>query len=222
MTLVIAALGKDFVILGADSRGVVDVGNARAEINVYKKIIPVTKYVAIQVFGSSEEGSQLVEKYKEQINPILQSVDKVAEDFCKFCQKEEITLAKVPKDPNYRVSFGFLVSGIKIKNKIVTPLIYAFHNLAGFRLGLCRPYAIRGKPLIAYYLFAKDYKDELTINELCELVAQSLYDTMQIDGDVGGQIRMAIIDADGLREIPDSDVNNYVETWDLRNLRKIM
>lgn len=222
MTLVIAAPGKDFVILGADSRGVIDVGSGRAEINVYKKIIQVTKYASIQIFGSSEVGNQLVEKYKEQISPKLLNVNSVAEDFCKFCQEEERAIANVPRDPDYPISFGFLVSGLKIKSGNVTPLIYTLQNLTGFRLGLCKPYAIRGKPLIAHYLFAKNYVDEMTINDLCELVAQSIYDTMQIDGDVGGQIRMSIIDVDGTREIPDSDVSTYVETWDLRNLRRIM
>jgi 20S proteasome alpha/beta subunit len=222
MTLVIAAPGTDFVVLGADSRGVIEVGSGRAEINVYQKIIQITKYASIQMFGASEEGNQLVEKYKEQISPKLQDVSSVAENFCKFCQDEERAIADVPKHPNSWVSFGFLVSGLKTKGDKFTPLIYKLGNYNGFRLGLCKPYAIRGKPLIAYYLFSKDYRADMTINEMCKLVAQSLYDTMQIDGDVGGPIRMAIIDSDGTREIPDSDINTYFETWDLRNLRRII
>ena len=128
----------------------------------------------------------------------------------------------MPRDPDFRVSFGFLVSGLKIKNGNVTPLIYNLRNLTGFRLGLCKPYAIYGKPLIAHYLFSMHYRDDMSIDDLCKLVAQSIYDTKQIDGDVGGLIRMTIIDSDGTREIPDSDVNAYFETWDLRNLKMIV
>ena len=222
MTLVIAALGKDFVILGADSRGVIDAGLGRAEINIYQKTIQITKYASIQLYGHAEEGSQLVEKYKAQIKRRLQSVDLVAEDFCKFCQDEERAIADVPKDPAFRISFGFLVSGLRIKNGKGTPQIYNLRNLTGFRLGLCRPYAIRGKTLIAHYLFSMYYRNDMTINDLCKVVAQSIYDTMHIDGDVGGPIRMTIIDSGGTRELSDSDVNAYIETWDLRNLRRIM
>jgi 20S proteasome alpha/beta subunit len=222
MTLVIAAPGKDFVILGADSRGVADVGGGRAEINICRKIIQITKYTSILMYGASEAGNQLVEKYKDQIKPKLQDVSSIAEDFCRFCQDEERAIADVPKHPDAWVSFGFLVCGIKTKNKKTVPLIYNLRNFDGFRLGLCKPFAIRGKPLIAYFFFARDYREDMSFNEMSKLVAQSIYDTMQIDGDVGGSIRMVIIDSDGTREIPDSDVQNYIETWAVRNLQRII
>ncbi len=222
MTLVIAAPGKDFVILGADSRGVVDVGSGRAEINICRKIIQITNYTSILMYGASEAGNQLVEKYKDQINPKLQDVTSIAEDFCKFCQNEERAIANVPKHPDSWISFGFLVCGIKFKNKIPIPLIYNLRNFDGFRLGLCKPFALKGKPLIAYFFFGRDYREDMSLLELCKLVAQSIYDTMQIDGDVGGSIKMAIIDSDGTREISDTDVKNYVETWAVRNLQRIM
>lgn len=232
MTLVIAAPGKDFVILGADSRGVADVGSGRAEINICRKIIQITKHTSIMMYGASEAGNQLVEKYKNQIKPKLQDVSSIAEDFCRFCQNEERAIADVPKHPDAWVSFGFLVCGIRIKNKKtknkkiknrkIVPLIYNLRNFDGFRLGLCKPFAIKGKPLIAYFFFARDYREDMSFNEMGKLVAQSIYDTMQIDGDVGGSIRMVIIDSDGTREIPDSDVQNYIETWAVRNLQRII
>jgi len=223
MTLVIAAPGKDFVVLGADSRGVIQTETARVEINTMKKLIPITKYTAILMYGASEEGNQLVEKYKTTIKKDLEEATAVAEDFCEFCREEERKLADVPKHPNAWSWFGFIVCGLnKIGDKYSAPLLYNLHNLNGFRLGLCKPYAIKGKPLIAYYLFAKEYRDDMTVDELCKLVAQSIYDTLCIDGDVGGSIKLAIIDADGLREISDSDTRDYIETWQLKDLRRIM
>jgi 20S proteasome alpha/beta subunit len=222
MTLIIAAPGKDFVIIAADSRGVIDFGSGRAEVNTHKKIAQLTKYVSVLMYGSSEEGNQLVEKYKEQLDPKLEYVDKVAEDFCNFCRNEERALADVPKNPDSYVSFGFLVCGIKIKKGKYTPLVYSLHNDDGFRLGLCKPFAIKGKPLIAYYLFARDYTDDMPVNKLCTLVAQSVYDTMQIDGDVGGQIRISIIDSEGTRELSDADVNEHYKTWTLKKLEEII
>lgn len=221
MTLVIAVPGKDFVVLGADSRGVIEVGSGRADLNNCQKIIQITKYVSFLMFGASEEGNQLVEKYKAQIDPAIEDVKSVAEDFCKFCQEEERSLMDVPMTDSVS-NFGFLVCGLRIKDGQVTPMLYTLRNGNGFRLGLCKPYAIKGKPMIAHYLFSKDFKDEMTVDEACKLVAQSIYDTMQIDGDVGGPIRITVIDSEGTRNIQDSDVQDYVETWTLRNLQKVM
>jgi len=222
LTLIIAVPGEDFVIVGADSRGVNDFGSGRVETNIHRKIVRITKYASILMYGSAEECNQLVEKYREQLNPELEDVKSVAEDFCRFCQDEERVIADVPRHPDSWTSFGFIVCGIKIRDGSAVPLIYNLRNYNGFRLGLCTPYAIKGKPLIAHYLFARDYRNEMTVNELCKLTAQAIFDTMQIDGDVGGPIRMAIIDSDGTREVSDSDVNNYVETWHYRNLQRII
>ena len=223
MTLVIAAPSKDFVVLGADSRGVIEVGSGRAEINTYRKIIQITKYASILLYGSAEVGNQLVEKYKDQIDPNLEDVTSVAEDFCRFCQDEERAIADVPRHPDHSwVRFGFLICGIKFKDGVPVPMIYNMHSLNGYRLGLCKPFALRGKPLIAYFCFSRDYRDDMSLQELCKLVAQSIYNTMQIDGDVGGSIRMSIIDSEGTRAISDRDVQNYIETWAVRNLQRIM
>jgi len=223
MTLVIAAPGKDFVVLGADSRGVVEAGGTRVEINTLRKLTPITKYTAILMYGASEEGNQLVEKYKASIKSSLEGVTSVAEDFCNFCREEEKKLADVPKHPEAWSLFGFIVCGLnKTDDKYTAPFLYNLHNANGFRLGLCKPFAIKGKPMIAYYLFAKGYRDDMTVNELCKLVAQSIYDTTRIDGDVGGPIRLAIIDSDGLREISDSDIRDYIETWELKDLKRII
>jgi 20S proteasome alpha/beta subunit len=87
---------------------------------------------------------------------------------------------------------------------------------------LSKPYAIEGKPLIAHYLFTKDFKNNMTIDELCKLVSQSIYDTMAIDGDVGGKIRLAIIDDEGIRELSDSDTKNYINEWQNKNTVRIL
>lgn len=223
MTLVVAAPGQDFLVLGADSRGVVESGGARVEINIMTKITPVTKYTAILMYGASEAGNQLVEKYKAGINPDLEGVTEVAENFCDFCQNEERKIKDVPRHPEYGWPlFGFLVCGLDKKDeKYRIPLIYTLKSYTGFRLGLCKPFAIEGKPWIAYYLFAKNYREDKTVNELCTLVAQSLYDTICIDGDVGGTIKLAIIDAEGLRELSDSDVRDCIEVWEFKDLKRI-
>jgi len=80
-------------------------------------------------------------------------------------------------------------------------------------LGSPEPFAIAGKPFIALYLFAQRYHENMPLDDLCELVAQSIYDTICIDGDVGGKIRISTIDPDEYHESLDRDVRRSIRQW---------
>ena len=61
--------------------------------------------------------------------------------------------------------------------------------------------------------FAKKYRDMRRSKEtLCKLIAQSLHDTIQVDGYVGGAIKLAIIQPTGARVIEDSvTIRGYID-----------
>ncbi len=221
MTLVIAAPGTNFILLGADSRAVIqDVAGNRVQINTVKKLIHVSKYVAMLVYGESEVAVQLLEKYKLNMEADIEGASDVAESFAEFCGEEFKKVMWVPKAG--LPIFGFLVAGLnKGGGEYKIPCIYNIISTNGFMPGICRPFAIKGKPIIALYNFAKKYDENMSVEEISYLVAQSIYDTIEIDGDVGGKIRMAIITPKiGFREI--SDVEKYIERWEIGRLRKIM
>lgn len=227
MTLVIAAPGKtpenkNFIILGADSRGVIqDVAGNRIETNVMKKLIPVANHVGILMYGNADIGNQLVEKFKSTIKKGTDGATKIAEEFANFCRSEFKKLSGVPLVSLPHL--GFIVAGLnKEENKYNTPCLYTLRSTEGFALGMCKPYAIEGKPIIALYIFAKEYKEEMNVPDLTHLVAQAIYDTMRIDGDVGGKIKMAIIDSNGLREYEDSDIEKFYKKWEIIELEKII
>lgn len=227
MTLIIAAPGKDapgkdFILLGADSRGTVESGMGRIEINTMQKLIPVTEFTAVLIYGSSEVTNHLVEKFISERANDLKWIKEVAAEFSAFCQEEERRLAGVPKHPDSIDDiFGFIIAGLEENENGHKAYAYHLSSYDGFRQGLCRPYAIEGKPLIALYMFAKEYEENLTQDKLCQLVAQSIYDTERVDGDVGGRIKLAIIDSDGLREIPNNAIDDYIEYWKGDGLEKI-
>lgn len=222
MTVVIAVPGKELILLGADSRGTIENGAGRVEINTMQKLIPVTKYTAILMYGFSEAANHLVEKFISERAEGLTWVKEVADAFSELCREEERKLAGVPRHPDsWNDIFGFIIAGLEQINGGYKPYAYDLNNYDGFRLGLCRPYAIQGKPLIALYLFAKNYEEDLTVDALCRLVAQSIYDTEQIDGDVGGTIRLAVIDSEGLRIIPGHDISDFIKSWEIDGLEEI-
>ena len=125
--------------------------------------------------------------------------------------------------PEYFPDFGFLIAGLDKKgSRYRTPLFYTLDSFTGFGLGLRRGFEIQGKSMIALYLFSKGYQANMSLDSLLRLVAQAMWDTKNIDATVGGQIRIAIIDSEGIREIPDEDVESFVEPWSVGRLRDIV
>jgi 20S proteasome alpha/beta subunit len=223
MTLIIAAEGKDFVILGADSRATIESGRTRVEINFMEKIVPVSEHVAVLLAGEAEVADRLVERFKLSLRKKDDGVSNIADKLTRFCIKDALRLAGVPVHPEYFPDFGFIIAGLdKRREQYKIPRTYTLDSLTGFRLGLSRRFAIDGKRMIAYYLFAKEFEQGMNRDDVCALVAKALNDTLSIDGDVGGKIRMAQIDPRGFEPIPETEIqNDYIVPWDVEKLRLI-
>jgi 20S proteasome alpha/beta subunit len=225
MTLIIAAEGKDFVILGADSRATIESrgGDTRVEINFMNKITKVADHVAILLAGEAEVGDRLIEKFKLSLKRNEDGVSCIAEKLADFCIDDSRRLIGVPTHPNYFPDFGFIVAGLdERRSKYKVPRCYTLDSMTGFRLGLARGFAIDGKRMIAYYLFAKEFEHGMEFEDVCRLVAKAINDTKSIDGDVGGGIRMARIHSSGYTEVPEADIQNeYIVPWDVEKLQRL-
>lgn len=217
MTLVVAASGSDFIILGTDSRGtIVEQGGTRVEVNIMKKLVPVSKHVAIMLYGAANEATYLIEQFQSEMRPTLDGVTEVAKQFASFCRNEARLSADVPRlNMPY---FGFIVAGLDKKASKYIPRAYSLRSTDGYCLGSYQKYALQGKPMIAYYIFSAYYDENLNMEEMRELVAVSINETRKIDGDVGGSIRMATIDLDGFREILNTDIEGYLREWEKNRL----
>lgn len=197
MTLVIAARGTNFIILGADSRGtMIDIAGNRVELNQAVKLIQITKHIGFLVYGDAHISDYLVEKFKEKLSPKKKTVRDIAEEFAEFCREEAEKTKDVPRD--YFPAFGYIIAGLDFKNKIPIPQCYRLRSIDAFQLGMYRENpAIAGKYIIARYIFFKEFESNFTVDQLSKLTAKAIYDTGQIDGDVGGEIKMARIDESG-------------------------
>jgi len=221
LTLVIAAPGSDFVVLGADSRITIeDAAGMSVVINVGQKLVPVTKHVAILLFGDADEGTCLVEKFKLNLAEDVDGVSDVAERLANFCRDEFKKLEHVPltRLPN----FGFIVAGLDpTDNDYKIPRCYRLKSACGFIVGLAKPYAIDGRPFIAYYLFEKHFREKKTVDDLCQFVAQTIYDSEAIDGAVGGAIKMGIVRTSGFSEVTPEEMRGYIVSWVPSNINGV-
>jgi len=212
MTLIVAAQGSNFVVVGADSRGrITDMAGNRVEVNLQIKIEKITDKVTILLAGSAYVADYLIEKFKSTTKLLDQDVFWVAESFAAFCRSQERLYSdvKTHEYPDYK----FIIAGLKKtgKDKYV-PRCYKVQSANGFRVGLYKQgFGLEGKPLLGYYIFSKKYeKSKNALDDLIHLVVEVLYETSNIDGDVGGELRLAIIEKQGTRPIPKGDIEKIL------------
>jgi 20S proteasome alpha/beta subunit len=214
MTLVIAAHGTDFVVLAADSRGTVaDQAGTKVAINRYRKIWKINDRVAVLIYGDADPAKYLVESFLRTVSVRRFGVTSVTGKFARYCRSK---LDEIPVHPAVRLpSFGFVVSGLDSEGRRkLVPRSFGLRSDTGYALGTYDGFALEGKPIIAYYMFARSYHEDADQARLSSLVAQALYDTVMVDGDVGGTIRLAIIDRSGLRWVPQTDLEGIITQWE--------
>jgi 20S proteasome alpha/beta subunit len=224
MTLIVAMEGKDHVVVGADSRGLIkDIAGNRIQMNIEEKLIPLTKHVCILVAGEADIARQLIEEFKDNVISKVKkinNVSKIAKLFSKFCKKEfKEIIDFIPATSQQFPDVDFIIAGLQKEKKKFKPRLYLIRSWRAFYPERSRNFAIDGKNIVAYYLFAKKYRDDMTVDEECTLVSQSIYDTIQIDGDVGGKVSLAVINSHGFSNI-ESDV--YIEEWGVERFRRII
>jgi len=225
MTLIVAAQGADFMVLGADSRETVDVGVIRVETNIAEKLIRLTDHAAVLLCGEAGYAQHLVAKYQARISGAAElGVTDLTEGFASFCQAEAIRLSNVPTfsfhSPTYQYfpDIGFILGGLnKIGTGFSEPRCYGLSSQRGYRLELGgNGFVLDGKPMIARYLFARYYQPNMDIQNLSKLVARCLFDTARVDGDVGGQWKLAIIEPTAIRVKSHEEVEQIIENEELR------
>ena len=217
MTLVIAAKGKDFVVMGADSKGTFqDSSGTRVELNIQQKLIKINDRTGILLFGNKPyHAYYLIEKFKQGCKNEKKNVSDTAEDLASFCRNEARKFSDIPRysPPD----FGLIIAGIDKSAGKITPKCYSLTSGGGFSLGLYNHgFGIEGKPIIATYLFAKNFVKEMDLDDLVKLIVGSLHDTMNIDGDVGGGINITIIEDSGTRSIRRMDIDEKIKQWEMQ------
>jgi len=218
MTLVIGALSKNFAVAGVDSRGTI--GDIKGPLVIgmdrMKKLTQITDHVTIMLYGISEFGENLIEEFKKEKKSDLDGVTNVVEEFRIFCQKRWSELFKdVPSKE--RPFVGFMLVGLDQKREgedYDLPRIYSMESPYGFAFALHKyGFATRGVYSLATYILNKRYRENMSVNDLCTLVAYAISETASIDKRVGGPIRIAVIDPEGSREISSSDIESMLESY---------
>lgn len=224
MTLIIAAQGDDFVVVGADTRETVDVGTIRVEVNIAEKLVKLTSHAAVLLCGDSGYAQNLIAKYQASISGRRElGITQLTEDFASFCQKEAIRVRNVPTFSSYPPhqyfpDIGFVLGGLdKVGRRFSRPRCYGISSYRGYRLELGGGgFVLDGKSMLARYLFAHHYRAGMDVEGLSNLVLRCLFDTSRVDGDVGGKYRMAIVDSKDVRTKSQDEIEEMIDDAKLR------
>jgi 20S proteasome alpha/beta subunit len=213
MTLVIVVYGTEFVVVGSDSRGTSrDEYDNRVEMNIYRKIVRFNDRVALLIHGEATAAMYLIDELRKSGNTNRLGVTEVGKRLWKLGNAQ---MAAAPIGTwNKLPQFGILVAGLdRGKGGHPVPRCFGITSVDSFWPHSYDQFAMKGKTMIANYVFAKEYEEGMSVDSLTRLVAQAIYDTMNVDGDVGGDINLLIIDSEGMREVPKDDVPQLIRPW---------
>jgi len=203
MTLVIAAKGENYIVVGADGRGIrEDESHNRSLTNFHEKLIKLNEHNCVLIAGDAEKGTYLTEKFKPLVKP-SDDVDTILKKFSTFC-REQFKIVYKTVHLNAQPDIIFILAGFvkEMKKKKAQPRIYVLRSYDYFTIGETKHYIIEGKRIIAEYLFfKKPYSVDILEKDMVKLVFNCLYDTEKFDGDVGGTYIIKTISEWGLNEL---------------------
>jgi len=221
MTLIIAIKGKDYIIVGADSRSVTcdAITNTRFVSDIDTKLVQLNDHVCVMIAGDSERGTHLIEKFKEMVKP-GQDVSEVVEEFSNFCYRESRKIIEfVPIESRNYPHVSFIIAGMrKVRRKYSMPKIYTIRSMSGFSVGQDNNYSIMGQDTISSYLFAKKYPKIKTWEDCIRLIVRCLSDTESIDGDVGGKKTIALINREGFKPQDVTEIESEIQNAGIKNI----
>jgi 20S proteasome alpha/beta subunit len=130
-----------------------------------------------------------------------------------LAQKWNEYFANVPF-PN-RPICAFTVAGLNpVDGTYNKPVIYTMISQFGFAPSLHRyGFACAGIPTFATYILNRRYDRSSSVDTLAGLVAFAISETASQDQRVGGPIKITTIEADGIKELNQDQVQSLLDSY---------
>jgi 20S proteasome alpha/beta subunit len=215
LTLVTAAQGRNFIVVGADSRGTFGSPDvAFSSYDVMQKIVLISPHVVVLSYGAGEVGDNLINEWRESLQQPIDGVRAVLQTLQAFCQQRwNQWFVSVPFQ--FRPVVAYIVAGLEKQDEDYSiPLIYSMDSRMGFAPAFHRyGWANGGVPIYAIYIFGRRYRPDMNVDELCGLVAYGISETATQDQRVGGAIRMMKILPTGTQELNETEIRNALDKY---------
>jgi len=196
-TLVIAAQGKNFVVLGADSKGML--GDLAGPIVIGSdkamKIALLSDHVGIATYGVAEFGETLLHQFENAREPVIDGATSLLEKLRVFCRDKwnewfrDIDIRRQPP-------LGLMVAGLdkSQSGEYDVPRIYSIESSLNFAPALHSfGYACRGIYPLATFIMDEKYEEGMSVDDLCGLVESTISRVARVDPRIGLPARIALI-----------------------------
>ena len=196
-TLVIGAQGRNFVVLGADSKGMLGdlVGPIVIGSNRAMKITLLSDHVGLATYGVAEFGENLLHQFQSAKERDLDGATNVLEKLRVFCRdkwNEWFRDVDIQRQP----PLGFMIAGLdeSESGEYDIPRIYSIQSSLNFAPALhTYGYACRGIYPLATFIMDEKYQENMSVDDLIDLVESTISRVARTDPRIGLPVRIALI-----------------------------
>jgi len=217
MTVTISAKGRDFIVVGTDSRVTFKKTDETVSSDKVKKINQITKHCVLLMAGQGFIANKMIEDF---IGDFIKYKDKNKIDMKELVNEFETRCKKKwnnhYSDVNERPYITITMAGLMENDggKFITPKIYTFESDDTFMAGEPSiPYFVGGCKKIPNYIFDKKYDPNMNHDELISLVAYAISESIEKEEYVGGEINISLIREDGITEISKSNIETKIKKY---------
>jgi 20S proteasome alpha/beta subunit len=206
MTLLVALLGSDGLVLAADSRGTFgDPRGVTAQNDSMQKAHVLAPHAAALVAGSGELGDLIIEQVRQEVG--TQAVDGVTPVMnilrtAAIRSYDEWFPTVPPMQPQQMVMTGQVAVRPDLALIVAgydgdTPHVYHLASQLAFAPMLSNyGFALQGVAQYALYLLNRLYEADRTVEELTPLAVYVITETASQDGKVGGPVKVITVRPD--------------------------
>lgn len=207
MTLVVAMIAKDGIVLAADSRGTIgDPRGLTAIDDSHMKLYQLGQ-CGLALAGASEMGASLLDELRMQGHNGFQDVDHALKTLIgEFSNYFSDWFGQIPVQQRPGVLFT-LAGYRKVAGHAPEPKIYSLTSQANFAPSLHDTVCMAGVPQYAVYLVHRYYDRSIPVGRAEALCEYLIAETASQDPKVGGPVRMArILPDSGYEELPKAHI----------------
>lgn len=215
MTLIVAAAGKEMIVVGVDSMGTFGYGESShivIEAPLRNKLKIVSDHVCLLIAGDIL-GESIAEEFMRKVRAEkLDGASKVFNEFRQFCigkwKEWFISADSIPAKEKKEVEF--IIAGLdKEGEQFKIPKIFKISSDYSFAPRVYNHgFTCCGIEFLATYILSRGLKRDMERKDLCPLIAHSISETALIDGRVGGTIRIGAIETSSTIDTIELDQGN--------------
>ena len=220
MTLALAILAVDGIVVAADSRGTVGDPRGLTAVNDTQQKLFKFGNCGVAIAGASEVALAIIDELGKRNLTDPPDIDTALAAFAQAALFFDDWYLGIP--PEKRPAVLFIVAGYRVpqNGNQPKPLVFLLNSNTRFAPQLANKYPMMaGVPQYAVYLSHRYYDPKISGQNAAALAEYLISETASQDPKVGGQIHIAVVTNGGFHKLSDEDVKEIEKRNEALNQR---